>query len=65
VEYTMGDEKHVIKKPGCVTMPAGLVHCPISIKNVSFAKPIIFMAISLAPEYGTPDYVKGGPTKND
>ena len=58
VEYTMGGEKHVITKPGCVTMPAGLVHCPISIKNVSVAKPIIFMAISLAPEYGTPDFVK-------
>ena len=58
VEYTMGGEKHVIKKPGCVTMPAGLVHCPISIKNVSAEKPIIFMAISLASEYGTPNYVK-------
>jgi hypothetical protein len=58
VEYTMGGEKHVITKPGCVTMPAGLVHCPISIKNVSAEKPIIFMAISLASEYGTPNYVK-------
>ena len=58
VEYTMGDEKHIITKPACVTMPAGLVHCPISIKNVSPEKPIIFMAISLAPEYGEPDYVE-------
>ena len=58
VEYTMGGEKHVITKPACVTMPPGLVHCPISIKNVSAEKPIIFMAISLASEYGTPNYVK-------
>ena len=58
VEYTMGGEKHTITKPACVTMPAGLEHCPISVKNVSPEKPIIFMAISLAPEYGTPDYVK-------
>lgn len=58
VEYTMGDEKHIITKPACVTMPAGLVHCPISIKNVSAKKPIIFMAISMASEYGEPNYVK-------
>ena len=58
VEYTMGDEKHVITKPACVTMPPGLVHCPISIKNVSDEKPIIFMAISMASEYGEPNYVK-------
>ena len=58
VEYTMGDEKHIITKPACVTMPAGLVHCPISIKNVSAEKPIIFMAISMASEYGEPNYVK-------
>jgi hypothetical protein len=58
IEYTMEDEKHIITKPACVTMPPKLVHCPISIKNVSVEKPIIFMAISLASEYGTPNYVK-------
>ncbi len=58
VEYTMGDEKHIITKPACVTMPPGLVHCPISIKNVSAEKPIIFMAISMASEYGEPNYVE-------
>jgi hypothetical protein len=58
VEYTMGDEKHVITKPACVSMPPGLVHCPISIKNVSEEKPIVFLEISLASEYGTPTDAK-------
>jgi hypothetical protein len=54
VEYTIGDEKHVIKQPACVSMPPGQVHCPISIKNVSVEKPIVFLEISLSPTYGTP-----------
>jgi hypothetical protein len=54
VEYTIGDEKHVITQPACVSMPPGQVHCPISVKNVSAEKPIVFLEISLAPEYGTP-----------
>jgi hypothetical protein len=61
VEYTMEDEKHVITKPACVTMPPKLVHCPISIKNVSAEKLIIFMAISLASEYGEPNYLGKSP----
>jgi hypothetical protein len=58
VEYTIGDEKHVITKPACVSMPPGQVHCPISVKNVSVEKPIVFLEISLAPEYGTPKDAK-------
>ena len=58
VEYTIGDEKHVITQPACVSMPPGQVHCPISVKNVSAEKPIVFLEISLAPEYGTPKDVK-------
>jgi hypothetical protein len=54
VEYTMGDEKHVIKQPACVSMPPGLQHCPISITNVSVEKPIVFLEISLSRIYGTP-----------
>ena len=58
VEYTIGDEKHVITKPACVSMPPGQVHCPISVKNVSVDKPIVFLEISLAPDYGTPKDAK-------
>lgn len=54
VEYTIGDEKHVITEPACVSMPPGQVHCPISVENVSTEKPIVFLEISLAPEYGVP-----------
>lgn len=54
VEYTIGDEKHVIKQPACVSMPPGQVHCPISIKNVSVQKPIVFLEMSLSSTYGTP-----------
>ena len=58
VEYTIGDEKHVLTKPGCVSMPRGQIHCPISVKNVSPDKPIVFLEVSLASSYGTPKEVK-------
>ena len=58
IEYTIDGEKHVITEPGCVTMPAGLPHCPISIKNVSPEKPIVFLEISLSSSYGTPKKIK-------
>jgi hypothetical protein len=54
IEYTINGEKHVLTEPGCVSMPRGLPHCPISIKNVSPEKPIVFMEISLSSSYGTP-----------
>ena len=54
VEYTIGDEKHVLKGPACVSMPPGQQHCPITIKNVSVEKPIVFLEISLSRTYGAP-----------
>ena len=58
VEYTIDGEKHVLTKPGCVTMPPGIPHCPIVVKNVSPEKPIVFLEISLSSSYGTPKEVK-------
>ena len=58
VEYTINGEKHVLTKPGCISMPRGLTHCPISIKNVSAEKPIVFLEVSLATSYGTPKEAK-------
>ena len=52
VEYTIGDEKHILKEPGCVSMPPGQLHCPIAVKNVSPQKPIVFIEISLTGKYG-------------
>jgi hypothetical protein len=54
VEYTIGDEKHVLTKPGCVSMPRGQVHCPIVVKNVSPEKPIVFLEVSATRSYGKP-----------
>jgi len=54
IECTIGGEKHVLTKPGCVTIPAGVPHCPITIKNVSPEKPIVFLEISLSSSYGIP-----------
>ncbi len=54
VEYTINGEKHVLTEPGCVTMPPNLVHCPVSVKNVTPEKPIVFLEVSNASSYGTP-----------
>ncbi|MBN1192007.1 MAG: hypothetical protein JXA46_19805 [Dehalococcoidales bacterium] len=52
VEICLGEEqeKHIIDTAAVVSIPAGLVHCPLTIKNVK--RPIIFLEISLTPNYG-------------
>jgi hypothetical protein len=52
VEICLGEEqeKHIIDTAAVVSIPAGLVHCPLVIKNVK--KPIMFLEISLTPDYG-------------
>jgi hypothetical protein len=54
VEVCLGEEgeKHVINTAGVVSIPAGLVHCPIHIRNVK--KPIVFLEVSLTRVYGRP-----------
>ncbi len=58
IECTIDGEKHVLTKPGCVTIPAGLPHCPITIKNVSPERPIVFLEISLSSSYGIPKKIE-------
>lgn len=52
VEVCLGEEgeKHVIDTVGVVSIPGGLVHCPINVKNVK--KPIVFLEVSLTRVYG-------------
>jgi hypothetical protein len=45
IDFTLGGEKHVINTPAVVSIPKGLIHCPIVFKKVE--KPIIFLEISL------------------
>ena len=54
VEVCLGEEheKHIIKGPTIVSIPKGLVHCPITITNVT--KPMIFLEISLSRIYPRP-----------
>ena len=52
VEVCLGEEaeKHLITTAGVVSIPAGLVHCPIDIRNVT--RPIVFLEVSLTRIYG-------------
>lgn len=52
VEIYLGEEqeKHVINTAAVVSIPAGLMHCPLIIKKVT--KPFVFLEISLTPKYG-------------
>lgn len=45
IEFTLGGEKHTIKTPAVVSIPAGVKHCPIVFTKVS--KPLVFLEISL------------------
>ena len=51
VEVELGNEheKHIITQTSCISMPANLPHCPLSIQKVT--KPIVFLEISLTPAY--------------
>lgn len=52
VEITLGEEgeKHVITTAGVVSIPPGLTHCPIDVRNVT--KPIMFLEVSLTRLFG-------------
>jgi hypothetical protein len=43
------EEKHIIREPTVVYVPAGLKHCPLDFKIVN--KPIMFMDISISLVY--------------
>ncbi|MBN1567005.1 MAG: hypothetical protein JXA73_04105 [Acidobacteria bacterium] len=45
IEFTLGGEKHSITKAAVVSIPKGLVHCPIVFRKVK--KPIVFLEVSL------------------
>ena len=45
IEFSLGGEKHIITKPAVVSIPKGLVHCPIVIRKVK--KPLVFLEVSL------------------
>ncbi len=45
IEFYLNGEKHLITKPAVVSIPKGLIHCPIIIRKVK--KPIVFLEISL------------------
>jgi hypothetical protein len=52
VEICLGEEqeKHIIDTAAVVSIPAGLIHCPLIIKNVK--TPMVFLEVSLTPKYG-------------
>ena len=54
VEICLGEEEesHILTKAGVVSIPSGLMHCPIHVRNVT--KPIVFLEVSLTRIYGPP-----------
>ncbi|MFC1838825.1 hypothetical protein ACFL1N_04535 [Thermodesulfobacteriota bacterium] len=58
IEFTMGGgdnrETHRITESSVVSIPAGLVHCPIVFTRVK--KPIIFLEISLSRTWNPEDF---------
>ena len=54
VEMCMGEEleKHVFTRPTIISLPPGLVHCPLEITRVD--RPIIQIEMMLAPPGGSP-----------
>jgi hypothetical protein len=59
IEICLGEEqeKHIIKSPTAVYVPAGLLHGPIEFKKIN--KPVLFVDIAVTKQYSrlgnTPD----------
>ncbi len=53
VELAMGEEGeiHTIRQTTAVYIPAGVTHCPLTVKKVDKKKPFFFLAFLLQPEY--------------
>ncbi len=53
VQIKLGEEGeiHTITSPSIVTIPPGLVHCPLTFKRIG--KPILFLEICLQEKYKT------------
>jgi len=51
IELAIGEEQeiHVITSPTVVSLPPGLVHCPLIVKRVG--KPLVFLEISMVKKW--------------
>jgi hypothetical protein len=51
VSMCLGDEleKHTFNTPTIVSMPPGLKHCPLLVKNVT--KPVVFLEVSMTKDF--------------
>ncbi|MBN1191858.1 MAG: hypothetical protein JXA46_19055 [Dehalococcoidales bacterium] len=51
VSVCLGDEleEHVFNTAGIISMPPGLKHCPLTVRNV--AKPIVFLEVSMTRDF--------------
>jgi len=56
VSVCLGDEleEHTFNKPGIISMPPGLKHCPLLVNNIT--KPVVFLEVSATKEFkGKPE----------
>jgi len=50
-------ERHIIKEPTAIYLPAGLIHNPLDIRRVT--RPLFFTALLMAPFYNNMSQTKG------
>ena len=49
IEFYLGGEKQVITTASTVTVPAGLIHCPLVVKRIG--KPVMWVEVMLTSNY--------------
>jgi hypothetical protein len=49
IEFYMEGEKQIINAPSIVTVPAGLMHCPLIFKRIG--KPVMWVEVMLTSHY--------------
>jgi hypothetical protein len=53
IEMCLGEEqeKHIITSTTVVSIPPGLVHCPLIVKKCDPDRPVVFLEVSLARKF--------------
>jgi hypothetical protein len=49
IEFYLGGEKQIINAASIVSVPAGLIHCPLVIKRIG--KPVMWLEVMLTSHY--------------
>jgi hypothetical protein len=60
IEMCLGEEqeKHIINSTTIVSIPPGLIHCPLIVKKCDPERPVVFLGISITRKFEKNSWVR-------